>query len=228
MKLSKFTLQLSQNMKFSDLKTYFSTFISFLNRKSWYEKKNWYTLLIIILAVGWVLITYIQLQKVDTISKNLTVYNPQKIKTSNLSATELIETYFDLLRKQEYEKSCWLETLKQCRYENPGEFLKYQEDKKRYWFTKLVNGEKLIHIWQYAWAKDGDIEYVCVRTEYELSWENNPIQELWEYKILIRPTAEKEIAYKQCVWKWKNGSMIDGKSCPVLNSKCLDSEPKIP
>jgi hypothetical protein len=86
-----------------------------------------------------------------------------------MSATELIETYFDLLKNQEYDKTCGLETLKQCRYENPGEFLKYQEDKKRYWFTKLVNGEKLIHTWQYAGAKDGNIEYVCVRTEYGLS-----------------------------------------------------------
>jgi hypothetical protein len=47
--------------------------------------------------------------------------------------------------------------------------MKYKESKKNYWFTKLVNGENLIHTWQYTGAKDGNIEYVCVRTEYELS-----------------------------------------------------------
>lgn len=201
-------------------------FLSWLNTESWLEKKNWYTIAIIVLSIWAVWIAYMQFRSVETISQNLTVYNPQKIKTSNLSAIELIEIYFDLLRKQEYDKTCWLETLKQCRYENPGEFLKYQEDKKRYWFTKLVNWEKLLKTWQYEWAMDGEVEFVCTRTEYELSWENIPIQELWEYKVLTRPTGEKEIAYKQCVWKWKNGNMIDGKSCPALNSKCLDSETK--
>ncbi len=212
-------------MKFKILIRKLSNSISWLNTESWFEKKNWYTLLIIIFAGLWIWIAYFQFQKVDTISQNLTLYNPQKIKTSNLSATELIELYFDLLRNQEYDKSCWLETLRQCRFENPEEFMKYKESKKNYWFTKLVNGEKLLQTWQYPWSKDGDIEYVCIRTEYELSGENNPIQELWEYKILTRPTAEKEIAYKQCVWKWKNWKMIDGKSCPALNSKCQDSEP---
>jgi hypothetical protein len=84
-----------------------------------------------------------------------------------------------------------------------------------------------LQVWQYPDSKQWDIEYVCGKIEYQLSGENIPITEFWEYKILIRPDKNKEIAYKQCILKRKNGKDIDGKSCPILNRKCLDSEPKL-
>lgn len=199
---------------------YLSKFLKKLNSESWLEKKNWYTLWVLFVAIIWLYIAYLQLGKVDTISKWISAYNKQSIDTTKLTATGLVQKYFESLRNQQYEITCWMETLKQCRIENIYEFQKYQEDKKRYWFTKLVDGENIVSIWQYNWSKKGKIEYVCVRIEYELSWENIPIQELWEYKILTRPSNEKEIAYKQCIWKWKNWTMIDWKSCPPLNSMC--------
>lgn len=215
-----------KKIKLKEITESVKSFIWLLNTESNLEKKNWYSIWIFLFAIIWLYLTYLQLWKVSMISDNLTAYNPQKIDTTKLTATWLVTTYFQLLRNQDYEKSCWLETLWQCRYENPWEFLKYQEEKKKYWYTKLVNWEELVNIWQYDWAKKDNIEYVCLRTKYEYSGENIPIEELWEYKVLTRPTGEKEIAYKQCVWKWKGGKMTDGKSCPVLNTKCADSEPK--
>lgn len=214
-----------RKINLSKIRNFLSRF-KWLNSESSLEKKNWYTLWILILTITWLFIWYLQLWKVSDISKNISAYNPQKIKTSNLTATELVQLYYKLLGEQDYESTCGIETLWQCRYENKDEFLKYQENKKRYWFTKLVNGESLLRTWQYDWAKIWSIEYVCLRTQYEYSWENTPIQELWEYKILTRGTWEKEIAYKQCVWKWKDWKMTDWKSCPVLNDKCANSEPK--
>jgi hypothetical protein len=107
----------------------------------------------LIATIGGVGVSLFQYQKVSTIQDTLSIYNPPVIDTSDLSATEVVETYFDALRNQRYDISCGLETTRQCLSDNPTKYRQYQTEKKNYWFTKLVNGENLLQVWQYPDSK---------------------------------------------------------------------------
>lgn len=174
-----------------------------------FQNTKWYVWLALIASIIQIW-TFIKVTDTQTDIKNIqadTLYNDQNwIITKWLSWEDFFQMYFKFLGKEDYINACWLESKRRCDKSDFQKLTQYWVDKNRVWFTKWNDGEHLKETWLANNQPDAkNLESWCVKTEYTLKWESNPVIQLMRYDILIRPTGEKQIASSLCEKTIKNG-----------------------
>ena len=179
--------------------------------------KRWYIFLTLMLSIVWVAVSIwtllVPISDINTEIKDLKykynyVFNPQEIDTSKLSDEEVIKKYYYFLNNQDFQSACSLLSTFQCKMYDVWKFTKWVNDKKRYLFTKLKDGERLVKVWN-SWIKLPNTKQniFCGIISYEMNSEKRNIYQLNQYYIFKRSTGEKEIikvlcekAIKQLTW----------------------------
>lgn len=181
-----------------------------INLNAKYQNKHWYVFLALFATILQIWTTFM-VRETNSQVKNIQsylsgAYNSQDtISSIWMTWEEFIREYYDALAWQDYPTACWFESNRRCEKSNTEQYKQYAKDKKRVWFAKLEDGEHLRDIWKPATQTENkSVETFCIRKEYIMKWENNPIIQIERMDILMRPNWEKEIASVICEKAIKN------------------------
>jgi hypothetical protein len=180
---------------------------------SWWKNKvdfqdtRWYVWIALVASIIQIYSVIQTRQDVKEIKDSIQwVYNIQQVWfTEDMSGKDVINTYFELLSKQDYQSSCSMETKKRCQQTNSEQLAQYAIDKKRVWFAKYEDGEHLRDIWKAKIQPENDmLETWCVKVNFRIKWEDSDIEQIHRYDILTRPNDQKEISSVLCEKAFKN------------------------
>ncbi len=207
----------------------FRNLLKWLQKPSSFANHNWYIVLSLILSIVGVVISawtlLVPVSNIQTEIQNLQydfqkVYNVQDVNTSKLNGGDLIKKYYEYLNSNDFQKACSLLSIRMCSLYDVAEFTKWVEDKNRYLTVKLRDGEKLEKVWFSGQRLENtNSEIWCAKTSFQMNYEKENVEQVWQYTIAVRPDGNKEIRRSLCEFAAKNG---ENRSSQMA----CDSQPK--